>query len=146
MEKLSSDTGYFKKPVEINRGFVFFKFSFLLIRGFSQSHYREVPRWGVSNGARHNWKCFLAYKNLKCFFKASCIFDASICATNYIISFEVYDGFIWSKHFEAMKAGTLAIQPWLSCQYTENTLIDEPCFLYIFDVNNWVLKLKLQVR
>ena len=28
----------------------------------NQSHYREVPRWGVSNGARHNWKCFLAYK------------------------------------------------------------------------------------
>ena len=27
---------------------------------FGQSHYREVPRWGVSNGARHNWKCFLA--------------------------------------------------------------------------------------
>ena len=26
-----------------------------------QSHYREVPRWGVSNRARHNWKCFLAY-------------------------------------------------------------------------------------
>ena len=29
---------------------------------FRQSHYREVPRWGVSNGARHNWKCFLTYK------------------------------------------------------------------------------------
>ena len=28
---------------------------------FRQSHYREVPWWGVSNGARHNWKCFLAY-------------------------------------------------------------------------------------
>ena len=27
---------------------------------FKQSHYREVLRWGVSNGARHNWKCFLA--------------------------------------------------------------------------------------
>ena len=27
-----------------------------------QSHYREVPRWCVSNGARLNWKCFLAYK------------------------------------------------------------------------------------
>ena len=26
-----------------------------------------------------------------------------------------------------MKAGKLAIRPWLSCQYTENTLIDEPC-------------------
>ena len=29
---------------------------------YNQSHYREVPRWGVSNGARHNWKCFFAYK------------------------------------------------------------------------------------
>ena len=28
-------------------------FSFLLGKG-------EVLRWGVSNGARHNWKCFLA--------------------------------------------------------------------------------------
>ena len=27
----------------------------------NQSHYREVPGWGVSNGARHNWKCFLTY-------------------------------------------------------------------------------------
>ena len=25
-----------------------------------QSYYREVPQWGVSNGARHNWECFLA--------------------------------------------------------------------------------------
>ena len=31
---------------------------------YIQSHYREVPRWGVSNGARHNWKCFLAYKKM----------------------------------------------------------------------------------
>ena len=27
-----------------------------------QSHYREVPQWGVSIGARHSWKCFLAYE------------------------------------------------------------------------------------
>ena len=32
-----------------------------------QSHYREVPKWGVSNVARHNWKCFLAYKEFKVF-------------------------------------------------------------------------------
>ena len=25
-------------------------------------------RWGVTNGARHNWKCFLAYENFKVFF------------------------------------------------------------------------------
>ena len=31
-----------------------------------------------------------------------------------------------SKDFEAMKAGKSAIWPWLSCQYTENTLMDEP--------------------
>ena len=29
-----------------------------------QSHYRQVPRWSVSIGVRHNWKCFLAYKNI----------------------------------------------------------------------------------
>ena len=34
-----------------------------------QSYYREVPRWGVSNGTRHNWKCFLAHKKLKHIFK-----------------------------------------------------------------------------
>ena len=26
-----------------------------------------------------------------------------------------------------MKAGKLAIWPWLSCRYTKNTLMDEPC-------------------
>ena len=51
-----------------------------------QSHYREVPRWGVSNGARHNWKCFLAYKKL------SYTFDKSKCATNYRDIFDVDDG------------------------------------------------------
>ena len=41
--------------------------------------------------------------------------------------------FIWdiwwfhrSKDFEAMKAGKLAIRPWLACQYNENTLVDLP--------------------
>ena len=38
------------------------------IECWSQSHYRKVPRWGVSNGARHNWKCFLTYKKSKVFF------------------------------------------------------------------------------
>ena len=32
------------------------------------------------------------------------------------------------KYFEAMKAGKLAIWPWLSCRYTENTLMEEPWF------------------
>ena len=57
-----------------------------------QSHYRKVPRWGVSSGARRNWKCFI--KNLKCFYKVSYIFGTSKCATNYRNIFEVYDGFI----------------------------------------------------
>ena len=51
-----------------------------------------------------------------------CIFFNTLkCATNYVISFKVHDGFI---DFEAMKAGKLAIWPWLSCQYNENTLMD----------------------
>ena len=29
--------------------------------GYWQSHYREVLRRSVSIGARHSWKCFLAY-------------------------------------------------------------------------------------
>ena len=32
-----------------------------------------------------------------------------------------------SKDFEAIKADKLAIWPWLSCQYIESTLMDEPC-------------------
>ena len=31
-----------------------------------------------------------------------------------------------SKDFEAKKAGKLAIQPWLRCQYNKNTLVDLP--------------------
>ena len=30
---------------------------------YTQSDYRQVPRWTLR--ARHNWKCFLAYKKLK---------------------------------------------------------------------------------
>ena len=65
----------------------------------NQSHYREVLQWGVSNGARHNWKCFLDYKKFKvCFLLLfSYIFDTSKCATNYIISLKVYWGFIGQK-------------------------------------------------
>ena len=37
-----------------------------------------------------------------------------------------------SKYFEAMKAGKLAILPWLSCQYNENTLLDLPSSVYLF--------------
>ena len=31
-----------------------------------------------------------------------------------------------SNDFEAMKAGKLAIRPWLICEYNENTLVDLP--------------------
>ena len=51
------------------------------------------------------------------------IFDTSKCATNYIISFEVY--------FEAMKAGKLAVRPWLSCPYNKHTLVDLPCSMVV---------------
>ena len=45
--------------------------------------------------------------------------------------------FIWaiwwfprSNYFEAMKAGKLAIQPWLSCPYNKHTLVDLPSFVF----------------
>ena len=63
-----------------------------------QSHYREVRRWGVSNRTRHNWKYFLAYNKLKLIFKNyHTFFNTSKCAANYVISFEMYDGFIAQK-------------------------------------------------
>ena len=36
-------------------------------------------------------------RNLKYLYKISYIFDTPKCTTNYIISFEVYDGFIGQK-------------------------------------------------
>ena len=53
-------------------------------------------------------------------------FNTSECATNYVISFEVYDSFIGLKIFEVMKAGKLAVWPWLVGRYNENTLLDLP--------------------
>ena len=43
-----------------------------------------------------------------------------------------------SKDFEAMEAGKLAIRPWLSCQYNENTFVDLP---YSMSLRNilWIL-------
>ena len=60
---------------------------------YTKSHYGEVPRWGVSNRARHNWKCFLAYfffklfKNFflnfilcqKCFHHLQCFLKKKFC-------------------------------------------------------------------
>ena len=37
-----------------------------------------------------------------------------------------------------MKAGKLGIQPWLSCQYTENTLMDELCKNMIISLNLFI--------
>ena len=51
-------------------------------------------------------------------------FNTSKCATNYVITFELYDGFIWSNNFEAKKTGKSAIGPWLSCPYKEHTQVD----------------------
>ena len=63
-----------------------------------QSHCREVQRWGVSSGTRDNCKCFLAYKKIKAHFQNYHIFfNTSKCAANYVISFEIYDGFIGQK-------------------------------------------------
>ena len=39
-------------------------------------------------------------------------FNTSKCTANYVIS------------FEAMKAGKMAIRPWLSCPYNKHTLVD----------------------
>ena len=54
------------------------------------------------------------------FSKSSFFFDRTKYAINYVISSEVYDGFI----DQAMKPGKLAIRPWLSCPYNKHTL---PC-------------------
>ena len=43
-----------------------------------------------------------------------------------IMLFHLIWWFHRSKDFEAMKAGILAIWPWLSYQYKENTLVDLP--------------------
>ena len=42
---------------------------YLKNHAYKQSHYREVPRRGVSIRARHNWKCYLAYKKIDFFQK-----------------------------------------------------------------------------
>ena len=61
-------------------------------------------------------------------------FNTSKCVANYVISFEVVGWFHSSKDFEAMKAGKLAIRPWLSCPYIENALVDFPSSVAATDV------------
>ena len=53
---------------------------------YYQSHYREVPN--VSNGGRHNWKCFLTYKIFGFFFpfflkKMKILFKLHLC--NFLV-------------------------------------------------------------
>ena len=71
-----------------------------------------------------NFVAFSEYMNFTT--KSSIYFSEKNCAANYVVSLEVYDGFNGLKDFEAMKAGKSATQPWLSCQYNKNTLVDHP--------------------
>ena len=66
---------------------------------YSQSHYREVLRWGVSNGARHNWKRFLAYKKkLKwVFFKFHIFLIHQNVPQIILFHLRIHDGFIGQK-------------------------------------------------
>ena len=57
------------------------------------------------------------------FLNISYLFSTSKCASNYVISFEIYDGFIVQN---ILKAGKLSIWPQLSCPYNKNTLMDLP--------------------
>ena len=50
-----------------------------------QSHYRKVPRQGVSNRTRNNWKCLLAYKKIQTPFQNNLkFFNTSKCSPNYV--------------------------------------------------------------
>ena len=76
----------------------------LSLHTWEQSHYKEVPRWGVSNGARHNWKCFLAFKKFKVFFLNFIYFwYIKMCHKLYHFIWGIW-WFHRSKDFEAMKA------------------------------------------
>ena len=105
----------FFAPENWNKKFLFKISSNCLVskemRHCIQSHYREVPLWGVSNVARHNWKCFLAYKKFEVFFqKFICFWYIKMCHI-YQKHFWVIGWFHRSKDFEAMKAGKLANWP-----------------------------------
>ena len=70
-------------------------------------------------------------------------FNASKCAANYVISFEVYDGFLGQNVFEVMKAGKLAIRPWLRCPSNEHTLVDFPSSVVLPGLRSDLLFLQL---
>jgi hypothetical protein len=73
-------------------------------------------------------------------------FSTSKRSANYVISFEVYDDFIGQKILKLwMKAGKLAIWPWLSCPYKKHMLVDLPSSVPIMQNSRWPL-LKLFSR
>ena len=102
-------------------------------RGMMKSEKWADIIYGRSQGRRnvHDWFLLLLCKSSIWFteqhiFKII-IYSFNTCATNFVISFEVYDGFIsGSKNFEAMKGGKLTIQTWLSCPFSEHRLLDLP--------------------
>ena len=47
------------------------------------------------------------------------------------------------KDFEAMKAGKLAIQPWLSCPFSENTLVDLPSSVVLLKLGQLLTTVQL---
>ena len=58
-------------------------------------------------------------------------FNTSICAANYVISFEVFDGFIGQNFLKLWREETWpfgwgASRPWMFCQYKENRLVELP--------------------
>ena len=54
-------------------------------------------------------------------------FNTSKFAANYVLSFEVYDGFIGQKILKIWRQESWPFRPvWLSCQYNKNTLVDLP--------------------
>ena len=87
-----------------------------MVQAYHQSHYREIPRWGVSNGTRHNWKCFLAYKRFEVFFTKfyMLLIHQNVPHLSDSDNQKHFWGIWWfhrSKNFEAMKAGKSAIWP-----------------------------------
>ena len=59
-----------------------------------------------------------------------------------IISFHLR--YMTVKDFEAMKAGKLAIWPWLICSYKENMLVDLPSSV-VLKVSNSLIAQPVQI-
>jgi hypothetical protein len=56
--------------------------------------------------------------------------NTSKCPANYVISFELFDGFKGQKKFEDLMARKSVIRPWLSCLYNKNTILDLPSSVF----------------